>query len=622
MKLRHMHVQNFRSLRDVSLSFQDLTVLIGENDSGKSSVLDILEIVLDGKMPEEKDYFEDANGEHADQISVELAFELEGKEPAMEIPVGDDGRFCIRAVFHRTSSNPEYFVKRWVYTEPALEQDFSRMKREELDDLLERLGISSSERPRNKSSCIELIEEFKKTAPRHVDWSPVLWTSLRTWLPRFERYRAIDYQRPENMVRKTLQSVFVEGLYEPSKTEDSSPSLRPDLQKVESEMRERIAEKVCELLGFIQRYNPNIQRISFDPQIDFEKAFLGGEFLIDDGRGPRYFSRVGDGTKRRILMAVLEWDSQVVQAQPASTLRSLIRAYDEPDTNLHYDAQRLMFRTISELTNPIKSSFDQSEQQRLSVQAIVCTHSPVMIDRAPARSIRLLRLDTDGTTSVEILRTDDEQDIEDFLDLMASELGITNTALFYERCYLIVEGKSEVNALPRLYKRLYGRTLVEDGIRIVNIEGHGAKRSFLKLLGKNRQHLVVALLDRDTDTTQDFLISGFDKEFQDKQLFLIGDTEFEDAFPDDVWCLPLNRVWPRRDNREWVPDDIAKLRWSGRKKFSEALRELVHLNVRDGTPKVKKHDLAYELAKDCPVDKIPQPILDVFKMARQIAGVE
>ncbi|MCB9454318.1 MAG: AAA family ATPase, partial [Anaerolineaceae bacterium] len=40
MKISCIQIKNFRSLKDVSFSLQELTVFIGENDAGKSSVLD------------------------------------------------------------------------------------------------------------------------------------------------------------------------------------------------------------------------------------------------------------------------------------------------------------------------------------------------------------------------------------------------------------------------------------------------------------------------------------------------------------------------------------------------------------------------------------------------------
>ena len=46
MKLREIRVKNFRNLVDVTIPMGDTTVLIGENNSGKTALLDALRIAL------------------------------------------------------------------------------------------------------------------------------------------------------------------------------------------------------------------------------------------------------------------------------------------------------------------------------------------------------------------------------------------------------------------------------------------------------------------------------------------------------------------------------------------------------------------------------------------------
>ena len=79
-----------------------------------------------------------------------------------------------------------------------------------------------------------------------------------------------------------------------------------------------------------------------------------------------------------------------------------------------------------------------------------------------------------------------------------SELGITNSLIFYERCYVLIEGETEENALPILYRKQYGRSILEDGIRIINVNGNGAVKEFLKLLSRNRKRMTIVLVDADT----------------------------------------------------------------------------------------------------------------------------
>ena len=54
MFVRSLLVENFRSIKKVDISFQSrVTVLIGENGCGKSSILNALEAVLGRNVPKD-----------------------------------------------------------------------------------------------------------------------------------------------------------------------------------------------------------------------------------------------------------------------------------------------------------------------------------------------------------------------------------------------------------------------------------------------------------------------------------------------------------------------------------------------------------------------------------------
>jgi hypothetical protein len=71
MRVESVHILNFRSLRDVELSLDDVTILVGANGAGKSSVLHALAWFFAGGALTP----EDVSGHRADeQISVTVKF--------------------------------------------------------------------------------------------------------------------------------------------------------------------------------------------------------------------------------------------------------------------------------------------------------------------------------------------------------------------------------------------------------------------------------------------------------------------------------------------------------------------------------------------------------------------
>ena len=80
MQLIRLEVAGFRSLKQVTISFEPLTIIIGENDSGKSSIHDLLDIILGNKRVDPNDFHVDANGNVAEQIEIVLTFRILGHE--------------------------------------------------------------------------------------------------------------------------------------------------------------------------------------------------------------------------------------------------------------------------------------------------------------------------------------------------------------------------------------------------------------------------------------------------------------------------------------------------------------------------------------------------------------
>lgn len=620
MKLQEVYIKNFRCLRDVRIPLQeDLTILIGENDAGKSSVLDVLEMVLSAphertpRVPQEADYYQDpSTGQRARNIQVKLAFKTRKPE---ESPPGD-GQLHLK-VTYSLESEPRFEVKQQVYESEALnrsERELERMRASDLDDLLRHeLGLDPKAY-RNKSRKVQAIVQKRESLPRVVRWVEVTNRDLAKYgIPRIERYRAIDYSQPEQIVQKTLKRVYEELVYT---TDQGSRQLRKELASFEETARAEINAKVQELQRYLRRYLGHFTKLGYDPDFHFEDAYKGGEFLIDLGRGLHHSSRIGDGTKRRILMAVLEWDQEIQRELPSRA--PIIRAYDEPDTNLHYDAQKQFFRTIRNLT-----------QTNSNVQIVLCTHSVIMVDSAPSTSIVLLRLGPRGVTRPEWLDITEEQEAFDFLVNVAEQLGITNSILFYERCYLLVEGEAEAAALPVLYRRLYGRSMREDGIALINLRGYGGNTGFLTLM-KDKQHMVVSLLDADVIENQRecMMNNGWTEEQVNQVLLAIGDNEFEDAFDDEIWARALNRVedWQRVDGEVWQASHIQEIReraYQGQEKFSSLLSIEIGRAARCRESLRSKPRLGEALALELnPEHEIPDPIRNAFVRARQIAQVE
>ena len=89
MKLREISIKNFRGLVDVTIPIDDFTVIVGENNAGKTSLLDALRICLNAKNNRKSPHFDeydyylsthDATPETAPCICIELLFREDSPE--------------------------------------------------------------------------------------------------------------------------------------------------------------------------------------------------------------------------------------------------------------------------------------------------------------------------------------------------------------------------------------------------------------------------------------------------------------------------------------------------------------------------------------------------------------
>jgi predicted ATP-dependent endonuclease of OLD family len=300
--------------------------------------------------------------------------------------------------------------------------------------------------------------------------------------------------------------------------------------------------------------------------------------------------------------------------------------YDEPDLNLHYEAQKRLFENVSAL----------AEDEDAKSQCFVCTHSVFFIDRAPAESINLIEIDDQNRRSATYIEgAGDGPETEtaiDFFDQIGRAVGLSNTSLLYEKGFLVVEGESEDEALPILYNQLFSVPPSRDGLQIVNLRTCGAWKSVLGVLLKNRLEMVHLLLDSDctsSETSLNLTQESLEEDSQiecpgglfDNQTTFIGTREFEDSFIDDVYVRALNADFPRASGEEWQSSHVEDLR--DEEKFSTELESKVFDEVSPQLRNdVRKPQIARSVAKHCRDDEIPQVLVEAFNSLRERAGID
>ena len=613
MILTRIRLQNFRCHEDVVLKGLDrLVVLVGENDVGKTVLLDAIEYLLEPKRVVATDYREQPDGTPCGEAVIEGEFKLEDHDrlPAEWCCGPSKGLLRLRKRYTPTGTVVE--VEGVGFVDGRFDV-FSSTKAPEQQALLREVGITPASRKEDRLTQVQELAESGRLATE-MKQVEVRFPDVYPHLPQIERTNSSDYADPRGLIRDTLKNVAQRVIRPAGPDGERVEDTR--LQGVRADINEALGTEIDKAEDALKSVHPSLQRVHIEANIDFGNAVSSVELDFDVGEGRRALSQLGLGTNRRMWMGLQDWKRETTRD---AGVGSVISLYDEPDTNLHVRAQQKLFEHLSSRAN------DPANR----TQCVICTHSVHLIDRAPANVIRLLEADDEGRRSATGIPSTEAADVRHFLDDLGRSLGLTNTALLYERAFLVVEGHSEKEAVPILYKTLFGRTVTEDGIIVVNLHTCSAWQAALQVLFESRREFVHFLLDQDCTfpgssanlTPERIMEAGADAEFLTERVTFVGTKEYEDAFDDDVIARALNDEFPREDEDPWEAGHIAPLR--SEDKFSVALQQQTlhrakpHLRTR-----AKKIEIAVAMAKTCQLHEVPVAVQRAFGVVRFRAGLD
>jgi len=611
MKLTSLSITNFRcfaSVRDIPI--HRLTLFIGENDSGKTALIDAVELLLTARTAVAAD-FRRANEESATELTIEGRFRLDGTDTVPPDLRKDQQTLILRKVCTPTGTSTEvdgngFADTRWE----SFEAHTASVQRELLGTIGIEPGSNGAVRAEQFRSALAANQILRVAATKVVQFG-----RIAEHLPRFERISSIDYRQPDTMVQRVMQGV-VDNCLRPLNA-SAERALLPELETVSERIRAALNSKAAEMQDILIRHNPRITRVEVAPVTDFARAVSATSLHIDTGDGLRPVSRFGEGSKKKLWMGLIDWERQT---QLALGYAMTIRVYDEPDVNLDYAAERQLFSTIVQTT--------QDPDTRS--QAIVCTHAMTFVDRASARSINHIHVADDGSRHIEWVERGVDTDIRAFLDGVGQSVGLSNSALFYERAFFVVEGESEENAVPLLYRNLFSRSMIDDGIVLINLYTCSAWKGILKVLLNQRANLTVMMLDQDCtqSTSSGYITSaslaeiGYPPEFLLDSCHYVGTKEFEDAFRTEDIVAVLNTRWPLEET-QWSIETIDALKATSTKFGDDLMRQVRQTCQPIYRNGARKPAFATYIGQYCTSpDQVPASIRAAFNAVRRKAGFD
>lgn len=507
MYLSNIKFWNFRkfgSLGDIDLSkpnldlnlTKGLNVIIGENDSGKTAIIDAIKLVLkthsyDYIRVEDKDFYNESN-----RFRIELTFE--------DLTPDEAKNFTEWLGWTGTGEEVKPFLKLNYEVKRQDKKIFPADVKAGVDD--DGYLLTAESKEYLKATYLKPLRDAENEliAKRNSRLSQILLGDT-----------AFKGKEKEHELVKIFESLseelkkYFKGEFEIAFTNEAGEeqSLRPQEGR---QIKDKIDGYIKGFYG--SNYETDFKASSSDIKSILEKLSL---FLKDE-------PNPGLGTLNRLFMA-----AELLHLNKSNWSGLRLGLVEELEAHLHPQAQMQVIEAF---------------QKQDAIQLILTTHSPNLASKLKLENLIICNngnVYPMGTTYTK-LGSENYKFLEKFLDT-------TKANLFFAKGVILVEGWAEEILIPSVAKAI-GINLTEKGVSIVNI-GHTGfdhyAKIYLRISEPNMKIPVSVITDSDIreyeKNANDFIKKDtitIQQETQQKLLEINGKSENNvKYFPAPNWTL-------------------------------------------------------------------------------------
>lgn len=395
MRIEKVSIENYRCLHHLDLEIDDLTVLIGANSTGKSSVLRALRWFFDGGDLEP----EDVCGMRPEAtVSVGVTFgDLTTEDREALAPYGEGES----ATFLRTWSVEDGGkITGWAMAYPPFEEV---RKHEKAADLKKAYGQLRTESPDlglpsagSRDAVTEAMLAWEAKNPSDLEPATSSATHLFGFAGQPKLRRRFDYvfvpavsdaEEQTRHARGTLmQQVVSRSVADRPGVQERLKDIHRDAsERVDAVLREEHGNALRELserfTGALQEYVPtgSVSFVPQTPEVKMPEMQVG--LRVTDGGLETGIGRQGHGFQRALLMTAVQELARVADGGDAP---SLFLAVEEPELYQHPAQARHFASTLAGLPRAGAGA----------IQVAYATHSEHFVDPVRYERLRRFRKET------------------------------------------------------------------------------------------------------------------------------------------------------------------------------------------------------------------------------------
>ncbi|WP_048181884.1 ATP-dependent nuclease [Methanosarcina siciliae] len=585
LKLKSLYIKNFRNIKELEMEFSLLTVIVGENNAGKTTILKALYKIL--KMDEsphrirffEDDfYFDKSSNKRSTEIAIELSFdELDENDKTAFVWSGIDisnNQLSVRLEAKWEEENNDasvelFFVRKDDPENPKGENFKLTHKRyipfyyiDAYRDIWKETNSSNGDlkqifkdhnkhylKPLNAqiASCIKNIELYLNEYWEDEDSSisEILFEidgnledfafdnsmPLVDCLTEFNIKLADCDRRLDKCISETepQDKELIKKIQQSVQNICQKTSIQQTIEELQAKMNG--LHGIQEIKSIL---NENLSLFVPESQIEIDLAKIEESSLLDENHVSLEdvsIFKQGSGFQGSFVIALKLSRLFTHMKFSDDELTNLIVSIEEPEAHMHPHLQRSLIKKL-------KAKQKVFAEMGYNVQLIITTHSPSILSQIEKSDICLLSKKND---ECKIVKLD-----QDFEHQIISELGAKEKLkhfdfvfrqypeIFLSRGVIIVEGQSEFGAIPE-FARIMNVDLDNLGISVINSGGKGSAKPMYLIIKKFTN--CVAIKDNDNDLSDPLI------EDQNEPFFTTDYIDFEEEIITHIEELNLIRIF-------------------------------------------------------------------------------
>lgn len=401
MKMSSLKLTNFRGYKDTTeINFNDLTVFVGKNDVGKSTILEALDIFFnDGKGVIKMDKG-DVNKQSSDIGNLDTVISVCFTELPPDIILDAaypttlvneymlNGQSQLEVVKrYKNGGGVKVYLKANHPTNPKC-ADLLLKKNSELKAMIREQGIVCDNQTINAVMRAAIwhqhiadlqMQEIEIDASKED--AKKIWEKLSTYLPVYSLFQ-VDRKNSDgdNEVQDPLQEAVHQIL--------ANDELQTTLNHVAEEVEVKLKEVAGRTLDKLREMAPDVAN-SLNPVVPSSDKLKWADVFKNvsiSGDDDIPINKRGSGVKRLILLNFFRAEAE--RRLDASDRTGVIYAIEEPETSQHTTNQKLLVEAFKAL-----STADNT-------QVILTTHSATIVKQLFYSNLRMITRESDGSRKV------------------------------------------------------------------------------------------------------------------------------------------------------------------------------------------------------------------------------